>query len=274
MTLSVIVLTHNDEDKIKKCLESVKWADEIVVVDSSSTGKTIEISKKYTSKIFRKKFTSFADQRNFALGKTKGEWVLYVDSDERIGRELRKEIEDMICGRDGDRERRTELEKNKNTAYRMPRKNYFYGKRVKHGGYWPDYVTRLFKKDFFKNWQGKIHESPKYKGRLGTFKNPLIHLAHRNISEGLIKSSRWTKMEAELFYKSGHPKVTIFHLIKVIVWEFCFRYFKKQGFKDGFVGFVEAFIQALNRFFVYVQIWEMQQRPSIEEKYKKMDFTF
>lgn len=258
MRLSVIVLTNNSADLIKPCLQSVRWADELIVIDSGSTDKTVGVSRKFTSKVFSRPLISFAKQRNLGVKVARGDWLLYVDADERVTVNLRKEIQ-------------AAMESGKASAYRMPRENYVLGHKVKHGGYWPDYVTRLFKKEDFTKWQGKIHESPQYAGELGTLHESLIHLAHRSLQEGIVKSARWTYMEAELFLKAGHPPVTWWRLCKVMVWEFGYRYLKRQGFRDGFVGFLEAFIQAWNRFLVYAQLWELQQKPSIPERYQQIE---
>lgn len=260
MRLSVIVLTLNVKDVLGGCLDSVKWVDEIIVVDSCSRDQTLKIARSFTSKIFSHELTSFAAQRNWGWKKARGDWVFYVDADERVSRQLRQEIEKTIA-----------QDSPEQSAYRMPRANYVLGKRASHGGFWPDYVTRLFKKEDFKKWQGKIHESPQFAGELGTLKEPLVHLAHRSIQEGVVKSARWTRMEAELFAKTGHPPVTWWRLLKVMVWEFGYRYLRLQGFRDGFVGFLEAFIQAWNRFLVYTQLWEMQQKPSIPERYQQIE---
>jgi len=243
---------------LKDCLKSIKnLADEIIVIDSGSKDKTKQIAKKFGAKVYQKKLDSFAKQRNFGLKRAKGDWVLYLDADERISSALAGEIQSQIsnlpAGKQG-------LKSQMYTAFRIPRKNYFFGKHVKHGGYWPDHVTRLFKRKALTGWQGKIHESPKFKGALGSLKNALIHLSHRNVSEGLAKSIRWTKMEAELFYKKGHPPVVWWRLFRVFTTEFFKRYIKLQGFRDGVVGFFEAWMQGFNRILVYVYLWEMQQK--------------
>jgi glycosyltransferase involved in cell wall biosynthesis len=258
MRLSVIVLTHNTAPLIRQCLRSVSWADELIVLDSGSTDTTVGIARQFTHKVFSQPLISFAKQRNLGAKAAKGDWLLYLDADERATVSLRKEIEAAI-------------ESGRAAAYRLPRENYVLGRKVSHGGFWPDYVTRLFRTSDFTKWQGRIHESPQFSGTLGTLKEPLIHLAHRSIQEGVVKSARWTGMEAELFYRAGHPSVTWWRLLKVIIWEFGYRFLKLQGFRDGFVGFLEALIQAWNRFLVYAQLWEMQQKPAIPERYQQIE---
>lgn len=245
MKLSVVVLTHNSASVIGDCLKSLNFADEIIVVDSGSTDNTLELIS--PAKIFKKKLVSFAAQRNFGLKQATHPWVLMIDSDERVPEALAKEIIAAI--------------QNKTiSAYRFKRLNYFFGRPVKHGGYWPDWQTRLFKTAAFKQYTGTIHESPNFYGQPGSLQNSLVHYTHNNIRECLEKSAVWTGMEAAAFVKAGHPPVTWWRIVKVMVWEFCYRYFKRFGFLDGYIGLIESLLQAMNRFYVYQQIWELQQQ--------------
>ncbi len=244
MKLSAVVLTHNSGAVIGDCLQSLHFADEIIVVDSGSTDNTLALAS--AARIYKRKLVSFAGQRNFGLRQAKSPWILMIDSDERVSGELAGEIKAAI---------KTDFY----SAYRMKRLNYFFGKAMKHGGYWPDWQTRLFRVKDFGKYTGTVHETPHFNGSLGSFANHLTHYSHNNISECLEKSIPWTKKEAEEFIKAGHPPITWWRLIKVMVWEFCYRYFKKLAILDGYVGFVESLVQALNRFYVYQQVWEMQQ---------------
>lgn len=247
MKLTVIILTHNSSKLIQACLNSVKQADEILIVDDFSTDSTIELVKPFASKIFQHKLTGFADQRNFGISKSTSPWVLFLDSDEKLSPKLFQEIKAAI-------------NTNSHSAYRIKRLNYFFGHKIKHGGYWPDWQTRLFKVKDFQKFTGAVHETPHYSGSLGSLEAHLIHYSHQSLAQGLEKSLVWTKKEAEEFIKANHPPITWWRIIKVMVWEFCYRYFKKQGFRDGYVGFIESLIQAINRFFVYQQVWELQQK--------------
>jgi len=266
MNLSVIILIKNNQDVIGPCLESIAWADEVVLVDTGSTDRTLEIAKKAVAdsklKIVQSqlKEIDFSAWRNLGMKKAQGDWLLYLDSDERVNKELKEEIKSIIRGKSS-----------LASAYRLPRENYYFGRRVKHGGSWPDYVTRLFKKEALKGWQGIIHESPRFKGELGILAKPLIHLAHRNIISGLKKSLQWTKLEAELFYQADHPAVAWWRLVKVSLAELCRRLIILQGWRDGTIGLIEAIVQAFNRFMVYVQLWEKQQQPCLEKKYQQIE---
>lgn len=246
MKLSVIILTHNNQADLKECLGSVAGADEIVVIDDGSADNTVNIARKAGARVFTNQLVSFAEQRNFGIRQAAYPWVLFIDSDEKVAPELMKEIKAVIGS-------------TVNSAFRLKRANHFFGRRVRHGGFWPDWQTRLFKKSDFQRFTGTIHESPHWTGNLGSLSHPLIHYSHKNMEAILTKSAAWTKLEAREFIKAGHPPVTWWRLVKVMVWEFCFRYFKHFGFLDGFIGLVEALVQSMNRFFVYVQIWEIQK---------------
>jgi len=248
MSLSVVVLTHNSANQIISCLNSIQsLASEIIIIDDNSVDNTLNLVKKFKAKVYSRRLDDFSSQRNFGFAKTSFDWVLFLDSDERLTPSLAREIKSV-------------LSRKEYHAYRMKRLNYFFGRPIKNGGYWPDWQTRLFKRSTFAGYLGKIHETPNFRGNLGSLNNHLIHYSHQNLSQGLIKSAYWTKLEAEAFFQANHPPITWWRIIKVMVWEFCSRFFKKKGFLDGYVGFIESLIQAINRFFVYQQIWELQQQ--------------
>ena len=250
MKISAIVITKNEEKTIKDCLLCLDWVDEIVVIDSNSTDKTREIAQKMGVKIYICSKKGFDERRNLGREKAQNEWLLYVDTDERVSGKLKEEILMQI--------------KNPKTfsAFKIPRLNIHYGKPLKHGGWYPDFQTRLFRKKDLSHWFGKIHESAKVNGKTGELKNHFIHLSHCSIKESFEKSALWTQMEADLFIKANHPPVTIYHFIKVPLSEFLNRVFVKKGFLDGTVGWLEGAIQAFNKFLVYGQIWEKQQKSS------------
>lgn len=250
MKISAVVITKNEEKNIKDCLSCLDWVGEIVVIDSNSDDKTREIAKKMGAKIYICSKKGFDERRNLGKEKAQGEWLLYVDADERISDKLKKEI----------------LTKIKNpedySAFKIPRFNTHYGKPMRHGGWYPDYQTRLIKKENLKHWQGIVHESPKIEGKIGKLVNCFIHLTHRSIKESFQKSVQWTRMEADILFGNNNSKVTIFTLIKVSLKEFIFRVFIKKGFLDGSVSWLEGMIQAFNKFLVYAQLWEKQQKSS------------
>lgn len=152
--LSIIIITKDEEGRIKACLESVKWAEEIIIIDNGSTDNTLEVAKKYTDKIFQAEKEDFASIRNLGVEKSKGDWILFVDADERVLESLKNEIAEIIGT-------------NNFSAYAISRKNIIFGKEEKYGPFWPDWVIRLLKREDFEEWTGLVHEQPRFKGKLG-----------------------------------------------------------------------------------------------------------
>lgn len=276
--LSIIILTHNEEQMLPDCLKSVAWADEIVVVDKRSTDRSVEIAKQAGAKVIPFNGTHFDEWRTMAMYHASHDWILYIDPDERVTEELRTEIQRLLnppaadapappassAGQAIDEGGRDPLSSQervrvRSSAFRMPRRNVWWGKEFKHCGAWPDYVTRLFDKSKLREWKGIIHESPVIEGDVGTLNAPLLHYTHRDLVSGLQKSYQWTRLEAELFVKAGHPPVTWWRLAKVTQQEFFRKYVIQKGFLEGMEGFIESAVQAWNRFMVYEQLWEIQR---------------
>lgn len=258
MKLSIIVLTHNNQAVISGCLRSAQQADEIIVIDDHSTDDTVKLARRFTSKIYSHHLTSFAAQRTWGAKQSKGNWLMFLDADERLTSQLFEEIKAAVNS-------------GQHVAFRFKRQNYFFGQKIKHGGYWPDWQIRLFKRSTFKGIIGASHEQPLFDGSLGSLKHPLLHFADRSVQLGLHKSMIWTKPEAKALYEADHPPITWWRLVKVMLSEFVHRYFKKQGWRDGYVGFVEAITQAINKFFIYQQVWELQHQEEIKRKYQKLE---
>jgi glycosyltransferase involved in cell wall biosynthesis len=247
--LSVIIITRNEQEMIRDCLESVKWAEEIVLVDSGSTDKTCKIAKKYRAKIVESPAQEprFSEWRNKGFQAARGDWVLYLDADERVTPQLKKEILSTIYHLPSTI-----------YAFAIPRRNILLGKEMHFGGWSPDYVKRLFKKDKLKRWEGKLHEEPIFEGKLGHLKEPMIHLTHRDLSSMVDKTREWSKIEAELLAEAKHPPVTWWRILRIMLTEFWQRGIKKQGWRDGTVGWIEIIFQMFSRFITYARLWEMQ----------------
>jgi glycosyltransferase involved in cell wall biosynthesis len=246
MKLSAIVIAKNEEKKITECLDSLSWADEVIVVDTGSTDKTIDIAKKKKARVVLSTKGSFSNWRNKGAREAKGDWLLYVDADERVTPKLKKEILSVInC-------------QSPITAYAIPRRNFILGKEMKHGGWWPDYVKRLFKKEKFKKWEGELHEEPCFQGKLGHLKNPLIHLKHDNLEEMVEKTNEWSEIEARLMHQAGHPPMNILRFLGAMAREFWLRMIKEKAFLDGSKGVIYALYQVFSRFVSYAKLWEMQ----------------
>ena len=248
--ISAIVLTKNNQDIIRDCINSLEGlVDEIVIVDDDSEDKTLEFIKAFTQKIYKIEGKDFSYRRNYGAEKANGDWLLYVDADEKIDQELKKEIKEAINS-------------NEFVAYAIPRRNIFLGKELKHGGWWPDYVLRLIKKESLIKWGGKLHEQPKIKGEVGKLVNPLIHTSHRTLSEMVDKTNEWSEVEASLLFKANHPKVYWWRFITIAFREFWYRGILKLGFLDGTTGIIEIIYQMYSRMITYVKLWEMQIQSS------------
>ena len=258
--LSVVIITHNEQDWIENCLRSVKpIADEIIVVDDGSTDRTTEICKSLGAKIFHHDWEGFSKQKNFALTKAHGDWIFFLDGDERISKELASEIKKIISNSE-------EI-----GTYSIPRQNIILGKKVRYGGWWPDYVVRLVNKKNIVGWTGNLHEQLKTATSPNRLNGALYHLTHRGITWMLTKSIIYTKVEAKLRFEADHPKVVWWRLFRVMGSEFFDRLVLKSGWRDGMVGVIEAISQAFNMFLIYVHLWEMQQGETMENKYKNID---
>lgn len=256
--LSVVIITKNEGSRIKACLESVKWADEIIIVDEWSQDNTLEIAKKYTDKIFKVNLQDFAARRNLAAEKVSGDWMLFVDADERVLEPLKKEIEIMISFTDY-------------SAYAISRKNIIFGTEVRYGPFWPDWVIRLLKKDDFEGWFGKVHEYPKFEGKLGYSKNSLLHLTHRNVDQVVLKSLEWSKIDAKLRLEAGHPKMSGWRFLRIFVTEVFNQGILRRGFFNGTIGIMDSILQAFSLYMTYVRLWEMQQSKPLNKFYDELD---
>ncbi len=256
--LSVIVITKNEEQIIKACLESVKWADEIIVIDNGSTDNTTEIAKKYADKVISFKDQDFAALRDKALEHVEGDWVLYVDSDERVLKGLKEEIENLI-------------KDDSFSAFAISRRNIIFGVEQKYGPFWPDWVIRLLKKRDFEGWFGRVHEQPKFRGKLGYTQNSLLHLTHRDLDQIVLKSLDWSKIDAKLRLEAKHPKMSSWRFLRILFGELFNQGVVRRGFFSGTVGTIDSILQTFSLFMTYVRLWQLQRIPSIEEKYKKID---
>lgn len=256
--LTVIVLTKNEEKRIKACLESVKWADEIIVSDNNSSDKTVEIAKKYTNKILNVNFEDFAAWRNHAMKKATSDWVLYIDPDERVLKPLKEEISSVVNSSNF-------------SAMAISRKNIIFGKLVHYGPFWPDWVIRLLKKNDFEDWIGKVHEYPKFKGKLVYSKNSLLHLTHRDVESMVLKILEWSKIDAKLRLDANHPKMSGWRFLRIFFGEIFYQGIIRKGFFNGIIGIVDSILQAFSLYITYVRLWEMQQPKKLEQIYDELD---
>jgi len=246
--ISVVINTWNEEKNIRRCLDSVKWADEIVLVDMYSTDKTVEIAKKFGAKVFSHKYTFYVEPaRNFALGKSSGDWILILDADEEIPIGLADKLKKIAQG-------------GKIDFLRIPRKNIIFGKWIKHSRWWPDYNIRFFKKGKVR-WSSRIHSAPETFGKgfdlPAKEENAIIHYHYQSISQYLERLNRYTEIQAKELLDSGY-QFAWQDLIKKPTGEFLSRFFAGEGYKDGLHGLVLALLQGFSELVKYLKVWERQ----------------
>lgn len=249
--ITIVAITKDNEGKIGRCLESVKvLGGEILVIDGGSIDKTVDIAKRHGARVIRQAGGGYSDWRNQGIAEAKSDWIFYLDSDEEITSELGDEILRITNQKSGIRNY---------GGYAIPRKNIIFGHEMRWGGWYPDYVKRLFKKEALKKWVGDLHEEPVFDPNMGQLKNPIIHYKHDHVSEMIEKTNKWSEIEAKLLYNAGHPKMSWWRFFRIIKAEFFYRYIWKLGFLDGTAGAVYAIYQAFSRFITYVKLWEMQK---------------
>lgn len=251
--LSVVVAAKNEENNIRACLESVKWADEIVVVDDCSTDRTVEICREYTGNIMiNDSGGSFHENKNMGLEKASGEWILSLDADETVSAELKEEIILRLSSDPGAID-----------GFYIPRNNYFLGKHIKGCGWSPDYIIRLFRKGAAK-WPLNIHDVPRIEdeSRAARLENPLNHQSYRSLSQYFEKFNRYTTRlageEREKGVRVSAKNFLILFFVKPVFWSLR-KYLFQKGFSDGFRGFFISFSSGFVIFVTYAKLWEMQK---------------
>ena len=242
--ISAIVITYNEEKNIERCLSSIAWVDEIVVVDSESTDDTKKIASEFTPRVFDIKWEGFGKAKDFAKDKASHQWILSVDADEVVTEDLKDEIQRITRSEDS-------LD-----GYYISRKSNFLGKWIKHGGWYPDYVLRLFKKDKAKFNHSMVHEKVWVEGKTGYLKNDLLHYTDPDFDHYLEKLNRYTSLGAEELFRKG-KRAELFDVI-FRPWAVFFKmYFVRKGFLDGLSGFILAVSSAFHVFSKYVKLWHL-----------------
>lgn len=245
LPVSVMVITKNEEKRLVSCLESVSFAEDIVVLDSGSQDKTIEIAKSLGCRVFVEEWKGFGLQKQSAVGKTLYRWVLSLDADERIPPETAKVISQVV-------------QDPKAQAYSFPRKNFFHEKWIKHCGWWPDRVIRLFDKDKGRFKPVMVHESWVTEGKVINLNVPIEHYSFENYSHMINKLNQFSTAAARQLFEEG-VRVTPFSPFLHGWWMFIRSYFLRLGILDGFDGFIISLLNAGGSFFKYARLLEFQR---------------
>jgi glycosyltransferase involved in cell wall biosynthesis len=247
--ISVIILTKNEERNIEKCLVSVKWCDEVIILDDMSSDKTVEIAKKFKAKIFLHALGSdFSAQRNFGLSKAQNEWVLFVDADEIVSDALAYEMQNAIGLKDQNL--------NDFDGFYIKRVDFIWGKQLKYGETGNIKLLRLAKKNCGP-WEGKAHERWCINGETTDLVNPIFHSPHKSLDEFLGEINFYTDIKAKEL-KDKNLKSYFWSIILFPSGKFLINYFLKRGFLDGMAGLIFATIMSFHSFLVRGKLWILQ----------------
>lgn len=236
--LSVTIITRNEEKNIARCLESVKWADEIIVIDTHSTDRTEDICRQFTNHVFCEHWQGYGKQKNLCAARASHNWILNMDSDEEITPEGAEEIRAVLQGEPIF------------PVYHFPRKNFFAQRWVRHGGWYPDRISRLYDKERVSFSESRVHEKLVPDSHAGSLKTPILHYSYSGMEDYIKRQNLYSTLYAQEKISMGF-RVGWSHLLFRPVMAFFKSYFLKQGFREGFLGFFLACAFAFYTFLKY-----------------------
>ena len=250
-TVSVAIITLNEAANLPRTLASVRWASEIVVVDSGSTDATLQIARDSGARVFEEPWKGFAAQKNSAIAHTTGEWVLSLDADEEVSPKLAREIQALLSGEP------------QFAAYRIPRLNHFLSRALRHGGYWPDPKLRLCRRGAASFEDRPVHETMKAAGTVGRLKNPLLHHCYPTLEDYMEHMDRYSTLAAQALICSGRARRSPLWL----VWNaylnpaatFLYNYVFRLGFLDGREGLLQHWNHSVYIHWKFAKAWRGTQ---------------
>lgn len=246
MKLSVILITKNEAENIRACLESVAWADEIIVVDSGSTDDTVAIAREFTPQVHVHDWPGFGAQKNRALGYAANEWVFSIDADERVTPKLRAAIEAVLRSDAG-------------TAYHVSRLSSYCGRFMHHSGWYPDHIVRLFRRGAARFSDDLVHERLLIEGKVGQLDGELLHYAFDGMEEVLRKMDMYSTAGAQKLHRQGR-KATLGGAVLRGLWSFLRTYVLRGGFLDGREGFMLAVSNAEGTYYRYLKLMLLNEK--------------
>lgn len=239
--LSVIIICKNEEHHIRECLESVAWADEIIVLDSGSSDQTVSICKEFTDNVEVTDWPGFGAQKNRALAKATHPWVLSIDADERITESSKQEILQTLTGN-------TPLE-----GFHLPRSSNFCGRFMRHSGWYPDYVLRLFRREKAQFTNDVVHERVICSGETGHLSQPIMHYTYDSLDQAIEKANLYSTLGAEKLFAEG-KRSSLSKAMGKGLWAFIRTYILRKGFLDGKHGFMLAMVNAEATYYKYAKL--------------------
>lgn len=255
LTVSTQIAVEDDLNVFSRMLDSIAFADEILIFNMERDDQeALQLFKKYQANVINIKTPKVVEFiRGKQISASKHDWVLIMDYDELIPSSLAREIVSTTMNKTS-----------KFSAYYLTRRNFSLGYPLRHGGFGDDQVPRLFYKPDFVSWSKEIHGMPKVKGIFGYLTKPMEHHKDAGLSQMVVKTNRYTDVEAKQFFEAGSPTVTVLTLIRKTVMEFIRRYFLKAGFLDGRIGIVQAIYQSYAIYLRYAKLYELQNKMKIE----------
>ncbi len=245
--LSVAIITKDEEANLPGCLKSVAFARQIVVVDSGSIDGTLEIARDFGCDVFTEPWKGFGPQKQMAIDRCREPWVLVLDADERIPPETEKAIRQVVSSGEGGA-----------PGYSFPRKNFFQGRWIRHMGWWPDRITRLFRNGRGRMTEAAVHEAVDVAGQIALLDAPIEHYTESRLSEILKKIDRYSTLAAEEAFREGR-RSSVWGAIARAELTFCQDYVLRLGFLDGRQGLVLSVTDAVNKFFKYAKLSELNR---------------
>ena len=245
--VSIVVITLDEEDHLRRCLESVAWADEIVVVDAESHDKTVQIARDFTDRVISRPWAGFATQKNFAVEQATGDWVLSLDADEEASPDLHQEIAAAIA------------DPQARDAYAIRRRNVFLGRWMRYGGLYPDWQVRLFRRGCGRFVERAVHESVSVNGTRGRLRGHLVHRSYTGVSDFCDRANRYSSLAADESTRQG-GRVGARALVLRPLGRFLSMYVLQRGFLDGRRGLLLAALYAYYVFMRTAKVWEVKRR--------------
>lgn len=234
-------------DKLPQALSSVMWADERLISTSKDSPILQSLGRKYKAKIIPQSGDNFSDWRVNAAHQASQSWIFFIDADEQVTPGLKQEIKALITSDPP------------HAAYAIPRLNYIFATPMRYGGWWPDYVIRLIKKNTLRGYHGEVHEQPLVSGSIGYLSNHFNHYKHADMEDMVTKTMVWSSTESQLLFDSHHPPMRQYRFIRPFFTEVFIRLVAKQGVRDGIVGIIDGIYQGYSRLITYIKLWELQQ---------------